>query len=487
MTVTFVTAFLDLYEDRSKDKSAERCFHHFKDLMATGISIHLFLSRSYKSLYEEICGAAPNVHVDSIELTDLTTYKELADVSYTMPSIRTAYHDTQNFMILMNSKVEFLHRAMKKDTSSHYAWIDFSIFHIFRDKVGTTNYLQMLARSSLAETCLIIPGCWPKLGSPDFSCVNWRFCGGFFLGDRDSLENYYSVYRRLFRQSVVDHGLTWEVNMWAWLEHKEEIHPTWIKADHNDSIVRIPGSAFKVVASLTTIPPRIETECRRAIDSLLSQVDHIYLSVAKHYKRFGTWKTPDYFFLEPYYSRMTVVYTEDLGPATKYLGALSLIPNDSWIFICDDDQEYHPSLVKRMKDSIQELAVYQNHYENIRQKTSGGMIHGYVGLLAHRSLFDILSQFPLPPCAYFVDDQWMSIYCFRRNIPVVKTGVEDYSQIYRVLDDWHEKIGTSSLAGLHNRAENVRAIEKVFGVKFHGGDVQNSMEELPGRNPPIGS
>jgi hypothetical protein len=255
------------------------------------------------------------------------------------------------------------------------------------------------------------------------------------------------------------------------MEFKGHLRPTWIKADHDDSIVRVPSSLFKVVASLTTIPPR-EDAFRLAIESLIDQVDHIYVSVAKEYKRFGKWNPPSYLMAPPYSQKVSLVFGEDKGPATKYVGALGVIPRDTWVFICDDDQEYHPTLIERMKESVVDLAVYQNHYDNIRGKTSGGLIHGYVGLLMHTSAMKGLDNFVLPESAYFVDDQWVSIYCFKEGIRIRKTSAEYYNEIYSVLENSHEKLGAASLAGLNNRDEKVAELAKVFGVKFlSGGDI----------------
>jgi hypothetical protein len=466
---TFVTAFLDLGEDRSKDKSVERCFGLFSQLAQTGIQIHLFLSRGYQETYDRVVGRLPNIYIEHIELNELDTYDDVTTVNYGLPSIRTEHHDTKNFMILMNSKIEFVYRAMRLQKTPQYAWIDFSIFHVFRDVDTTTAYLKMLG-SSTVKPGLYMPGCWGK-AEPSFSSVCWRFCGGFFLGDRASLENFYLSSRSLFKTLVAVKGLAWEVNLWAWMEHIGDLDCIWFKADHNDSIVRIPGSAFRVVASLTTIPPRAAT-CRLALDSLIPQVDHVYLSLATHYRRFGPWEPPPYLQEEPYRSKVTVVIGEDRGPATKYVGALNFLPENIWVFACDDDQEYHHTLLSTMKESIQEGAVYQNHYDSILQKTSGGLIHGYVGLLVHSSLLQGLRDFPLPEAAYFVDDQWMSIYCFLRGIPIHKTTAEDYVSIFETLDGWHEKIGEASLAGLQNREAMVATLAAEFGVSFHKGSLR---------------
>ena len=53
-SVTFVAAFLDLNEDRSKDKSAERCFGLFKRLIDSGINICVFVSKSYYEIISNL-------------------------------------------------------------------------------------------------------------------------------------------------------------------------------------------------------------------------------------------------------------------------------------------------------------------------------------------------------------------------------------------------------------------------------------------------
>lgn len=465
--VTFVTAFLDLLEDRSNDKSVDICFSHFANLCQSGISLVVFLSK----VYMEKAIHAPNLHYIEIELCELATYSEGTKEPLSLPESRTDYHDTLHFMILMNAKIEFVQRAMDRNpfSSTHFAWIDFSICHVFRNLPASLRFLSTLAQSSLPELCLAFPGCWDKGQGSMYlrQAINWRYCGGFFLGDAKSLRSLYDLYRIAFPKWLGEtKTMMWEVNMW----HKLELdgwNCTWYRANHDDSILRIPPAMFTTVASLTTIPSRISTTCRTTIDSLLSQVAHIYLSVARHYERFQTGVVlPNYLSEEPYASKVTVVLCDDKGPATKYLGALHMIPKDVWIFFCDDDQEYAPNLLDRMRSPIEELCVYQNRYHTIQTMTSGGLIHGYVGNLGHASLFQSLPSFPLPPCAFHVDDQWMSIYCFLKEIAIRPTGVERYVDIFRTLEDGHECIGADSLFSLGTRDERVQQLADVFHIRF---------------------
>lgn len=472
MSLTFVSAFLDLREDRSKDKSVETCFNHFQRLASSGIKLHVFISPQYYHYHKDSIPQTDNIYVELIELQNLTTYKELADIQYNLPSVRTGHHDTANFMILMNAKIEIVKRAIDANVfgTSHFAWIDFSICHVLKHWNSSCKFLQLMSATALQDTCLIFPGCWNKGAEIQtvFTNIHWRFCGGFFVGDRTSLVNFYNLYRTHFAETVRASGiLVWETNMWHLLEVYHNLNPQWFSANHDDSILRIPFRTFKTAASLTTIPSRIEHECRATLDSLLGQVDQIYLSIANTYKRFGDVPTiPDFLQQEPYKSAVTVIRGEDYGPATKYLGALTVIPANSWIFVCDDDQEYSANLLERMSRVVDSVAVYQNHYRSILTKTSGGIIHGYVGNLIHESLLRDLPSFPLPPCAYFVDDQWMSIYLYKKAIQIHATNIEPYYEIFKVLDNHHEKWGSNSLSGLHNRDEKVKELCEFFKVRF---------------------
>lgn len=438
--ITFVTALLDLHEDRSKDRSMEARIAYFRQLQSSGIKLHLFVSPEYAHLGGE-----------ALALEDLEAFRTAPPG---LPATRNEHHDTKNFLCLMNAKTELVARAMSVGTTSHYAWIDFNVCHVFRDLPKTLSYLGMLGQTKLRDRCLLLPGCW---GPGTFTDrVNWRFCGGFFVGDRQSLLDFHTAHQAAYR--ALPH-LTWEVNTWA---RADIPNATWYAANHDDSLVRIPPAFFYTVASLTTIPPRLETDCRVAVDSLRSQVDAIYLTVPDTYVRFGTCSLPDWT------SSVHVCRGVDHGPATKYLGALDAIPKGSWVFICDDDQVYQPDLLARMKQSVETLAVYQNHYHSIRQKTSGGMIHGYVGLLIHESWLRGLRNFPLPEAARFVDDQWMSVYCWRHGIPVCPTTAEGYAEIFAVLQNGHERLGCASLSGLQTRDARVRELADAFGVVFTG-------------------
>jgi hypothetical protein len=230
---TFVTALIDIHEELTTDKSIDIYLSNFKKLVDTGIHIHLFISQAYADLV----ATEPNVHKTVIELEDLDTFRELQGVERNLPEFRYVPKDTERFMILMNSKSEFLRRSIKENVYStqQFAWIDFGIFHIFKNAVPLLHRVsQQIFRKGVH-----IPGCWERQ-RPSFSKICWRFCGGFFVGDVDSVLEFDNIYRGRFRSLISETGvLAWEVNVWAQFED-EGWNPVWYRADHNDSILDVP-------------------------------------------------------------------------------------------------------------------------------------------------------------------------------------------------------------------------------------------------------
>jgi hypothetical protein len=179
-----------------------------------------------------------NVQVEYTELYEFEAYTDIEGMDLKLPPDRNHVKDTRNFLVLMNTKLECLHRAMEMTNTSHYAWIDFGIKHVL-----TGNSFTQLIKLSNATFPMILamPGCWQK-GSVFFDKIHWRFCGGFFLGDKASLESFYQAGKANWISIVTAHNLTWEVNYWAFLEQMNCIQPVWYPGDHNDSILNIPGS-----------------------------------------------------------------------------------------------------------------------------------------------------------------------------------------------------------------------------------------------------
>jgi len=264
-TVTFVTALIDLNENIVQSRTPEIRLTYFKHLAESGIAICIYLSKKYETLGRELETQYKNVKImPLIDIEELETYKLIKSYNTELPLNRTECHDTMNFLILMNSKTEFVYKATIENpfNTEHFAWIDFSIFHIITDIDKIKSNLYLFGYSQLKEKFLIAPGCWTLEHSHQIinndinniiTNVNWRFCGGFFMGDKASIQDMHLLMNKEIPNFIKHTGknsIAWEVNVWAWVEDKYNWKIDWYIADHNDTILYIPTNYISVVASL---------------------------------------------------------------------------------------------------------------------------------------------------------------------------------------------------------------------------------------------
>lgn len=254
--VSFVTAFFNIYND-DKTKLLWRC-ERFKEIAETGISLCVYVDNTCVELLDDFIKIYPNIKIMQVISLEETWISKLCNTYYFLhlPKHRNETKDTLEYIILMNSKIEFLHDTIEKNPwqSTHFAWIDFNISHIFTNIQVSKNYLKNTFGSSYTPLSgiplhhfLAIPGCWnPLHTNTDISNIlnniNWRFCGGFLIGERISIKHMYQLYQEHFPLFLNKYQtIVWEVNFWAWLEWKTIWNPNWFIADHNDSIIVIPS------------------------------------------------------------------------------------------------------------------------------------------------------------------------------------------------------------------------------------------------------
>lgn len=256
-SLTYVTAFLDLKEEQKRGDVEkenkpydEAFFSWFNTLAETGIPICLFVSPNHyayatKQIRENVYVMPP------VDLYELSTYKVTSSVAAVgLPVNKAANKDTYNFMVLMNAKIEFLNKAIQMDPfrTSHFAWIDFRITRIIKSP-STLDRLVTYTKARLKDRMLVVPVCWKKewvVVDTLYDRIIWRFCGGFFMGDRESIMDFYEVYQKYYKMFLEERRvLVWEVNFWAWLEKKGYWSPSVYEADHNDSMLLLPDEYVK--------------------------------------------------------------------------------------------------------------------------------------------------------------------------------------------------------------------------------------------------
>ena len=275
--ITFVSAFIDLNEERIKDRTPETRTQLFRQLATSGISICLYVSSTYENIGKTLENEYPNVKLmPIINLEDTETYKLIKSFNPVLPVNRCTFKDTLNYMILQNAKSEFVYNAILSNpyNTEHFAWIDFSICHVLSggsDTNTTHPILQKLYNASISKLNLntvLFPSCFSFEKSKYYfniltTHIIWRFCGGFFIGDKTSLQNMYFLMLKelpnFITQNIqntdnntdnnnnTNNIISWEVNVWVWLEHK----CNWIidsyQADHNNSILDIPDKYISII------------------------------------------------------------------------------------------------------------------------------------------------------------------------------------------------------------------------------------------------
>jgi len=254
-TVTFVTSYFKIYDDDyDMSKTFEKRLDLFLKLVDTGINICIFTTPEFKELFQEIENKYENVKLVNVYLKSELKFSRANFSSEIdlcqLPEKRSHIKDTEDYIYLMNSKIAFVKEVIDINpfSSKYFCWFDFSLPYIFKDIDNTVQKFKIISQRNYIDSFLTIPGCWNwKIHDINFlkEKICWRFCGGFFIGDKESLIHFYNVsfhnFGEFLRQTKL---LLWEVNYWAWLESVKNFNPTWYLADHNDSIINIPNNLF---------------------------------------------------------------------------------------------------------------------------------------------------------------------------------------------------------------------------------------------------
>ena len=254
-SLTYVTAYLNIYNDQVPlQRTNEWRLKHFRNIASTGINICIIVSPDCEPAISNIVNEFPNIHIlKTMTIEDTWVFEQchLFECEYTLPENRSITKDTEAYIQLQNSKTEFLQIAIESNPfeSTHFAWIDFSIAHMFRNLYRSQRQLQVLGTCDLADKFFAIPGCWgkwdPLRHDHHMENIHWRFCGCFFIADKNSMLEFCKKYRELFPVFLREtRKLIWEVNIWPWIEHISDWTPTWYIADHNDSCIEIPNAFY---------------------------------------------------------------------------------------------------------------------------------------------------------------------------------------------------------------------------------------------------
>ena len=261
--ITFVSSFIDIYDKPYVNKNYAWRFSKFRELAETGIQLCVYVNIHCIDLMTEMAREFPNIIIMKIITIEYSWIGQLCDQydDIQLPANRNKDKDTREYMILMNSKAEYMYDAAIQNpwNSTHFAWVDFNLSHVFFDLKLCQERLKTLSQRTLAKKFIAFPGCWKPATINDkievvdsiINDIHWRFCGGFFIGDRDSVIELQELYKTHFPYFLFKYRtLVWEVNFWTWLEATSHYRsptrwsPHWFQGDHNNTIIQIPADLY---------------------------------------------------------------------------------------------------------------------------------------------------------------------------------------------------------------------------------------------------
>lgn len=257
---TFVTAIVDIYDENHVETNTKKLdfrIEQFKYMAKTNIPICVYVCDHTRPYIENLVKEG----YYNIKIMD-ENYKNLDIVSIIfsqkdildLPDIRTKHKDTFEYLTLMHSKMDLIKNAMDHNFWHHdnFAWVDFNVMHVGKtneDKVCMQHFLCEISQFSPDHFHqIVVPGCWNKGFNIDnvLRQIHWRFCGGFFIGNREALNDFYELYTIFLPEFLAaNKTMVWEVNFWAWLEYYKNWNPMWYEADHNRKILQIPQISHK--------------------------------------------------------------------------------------------------------------------------------------------------------------------------------------------------------------------------------------------------
>jgi len=228
MSVTFVTAF---YAIPNKYRALETYLQNLEKLIQTGVPILCYLDASLKEQGKALLKKYKNFKIPQYVTLDMSWIPE----NVILPTIRNEEKDTKEYLAVQLQKTWCLAEASKYVFTSHIAWIDAGIVHIFKEEASMKLYLEKIRNSNWPGE-IICPGCmWLEAvaelygeGKPYtmMTAICWRYLGGFLLGPTDAWPAFYENQTKCVKEHLPH--LVWEVNYWAMLEQFK-----WYQADHN--------------------------------------------------------------------------------------------------------------------------------------------------------------------------------------------------------------------------------------------------------------
>jgi len=224
MGVTFVTAFY--LPSGSTYKTVDRYFDLFDQLAGTGIPLILYLDVRLADRGKVLCARHSNIIRCVYDVFD----QSLMARDLVLPAVRNFDKDTRDYMCIQLTKLRLMAEVAAAGTIGTLAWIDFGIYHMFRDIDACSRALKSIAERDGVSDRILSPGYKNTVFYP-FEHICWKHCGSLLVGRGEVFQRAYARQSELVLEYMP--RLTWEVNYWAMMDEYFLIYI----ADHNDLIL----------------------------------------------------------------------------------------------------------------------------------------------------------------------------------------------------------------------------------------------------------
>jgi len=220
--VTFVTA---LYlPTGSINKPVDTYFRLFERLAGTGVPLIVYLDVRLSARGEELCRRFPNI----LRCVPSVLDRSLILRDAVLPSVRNYEKDTADYMCIQLTKLRLM--ATEAGVTGTLAWIDFGIYHMFKDWDRCDILLRAVAAHNDWGDRILSPG-YKNVFVNLFEHICWKHCGSLLIGTGPMFVRAYKRQTELVLETMP--RLTWEVNYWAMMDDHFEIYT----ANHNDHIL----------------------------------------------------------------------------------------------------------------------------------------------------------------------------------------------------------------------------------------------------------
>ena len=271
MTLTFVSSLFG----KENCQNIQDLLHDFEIICMNGY-VCLYVTQEYEEILRTWANKWSNVKiVNVIQLEETWIYNlcNNSEEEILLPENRNTEKDTRTYILNGYTKHELLEDVIEKNpwNTSHFLWLDMHIPQLFKNKVGAGEYIRWFSKSTLSPSFITFPGCWSKLEKDKvddiLKGVHWRFCGGFLIGDGETIRNFCSLYKEKIQEFLKEYKvLIWDFNFWAYMEtfcESDKCKMIWYKGDHNDSILNSSADIYtrslNVAEKIEYDYPKIET------------------------------------------------------------------------------------------------------------------------------------------------------------------------------------------------------------------------------------